>query len=305
MQLSEVLKKMQYSQSYRIIGEKPFKYLALTASKLNEASCVFLDDLKYADSIKNNVNMVITTEEISTKLCNLQYGLCIVSKPRELFFNIHNYLSDKDYYKRKAFETSIGENCRISPLASIDMNNVIIGNGVIVEEFVVIRENTQIGDNTVIRAGAKIGSQGFEFKRIEYGIMGVAHVGGVIIGNNVEIQYNTCIDKGVYPWDDTIIGDYCKIDNLVHIGHAAKISDNVMVVANSGIGGRTVIKQDTWIGFGATITNGIEVGQNARANIGSVVTKSVPDGGSVSGNFAIEHGQFINNLKKSAEKHDA
>ena len=47
--------------------------------------------------------------------------------------------------------------------------------------------------------------------------MGVKHLGGVKIGKNVEIQHNTCVDKAVYPWDDTIIGNNSKIDNLVHI----------------------------------------------------------------------------------------
>jgi acetyltransferase-like isoleucine patch superfamily enzyme len=301
MLLSRILNDMNYNDEYRIIAEKPFRYLALTASNLKDEHAVFLDDVKYADSIKKNVSMVITTKGVAEGLKSTPYGICTASKPRELFFEIHNYLSDKEDYARDKFPTKIGEGCKISPLASISENNVTIGDNVIIEEFVVIRENTQIGDNTIIRAGVKIGGQGFEFKRTDYGIMGVAHAGGVIVGNNVEIQYNSCIDKAVYPWDNTVIGDNSKIDNLVHVGHAVKIAANVMVVANSGIGGRTVIKDGTWIGFGATITNGIEVGQNARANIGSVVTKSVPDGGSVSGNFAIEHQQFINNLKKYTE----
>jgi UDP-3-O-[3-hydroxymyristoyl] glucosamine N-acyltransferase len=182
-------------------------------------------------------------------------------------------------------------------LASIAQNIVIIGNNVSVEEFVVIRENTFIDNDTIIRDGCKVGGQGYELKRTDYGILSVAHAGGVKIGKNVEIQYNTCVDRGVFPWDDTIFGDYCKIDNLVHVAHGVKIGKNVLVVANVGLGGRTEINDGAWIGFAATITNGVTVGEDARANIGAVVTKSVPGNSSVTGNFAIEHSKFLRNLK--------
>ena len=97
------------------------------------------------------------------------------------------------------------------------------------------------------------------------------------------------------------MGDYCKIDNLVHIAHGVKIGNNTMVVANVGIGGRTVVGEGAWVGFAATVTNGITVGDKARANIGSVVTKSIPINGNVTGNFAIDHSRFIQNLKKTLD----
>lgn len=70
-----------------------------------------------------------------------------------------------------------------------------------------------------------------------------------------------------------------------------------MIVAQSGIGGRTVVGDDTWIGFGATVRNGIEIGVNARVNMGAVVSKPVLSGQSVTGNFAIEHKVFIEDIK--------
>lgn len=299
MLISEILEDMSYTETYKIVNEQSFEYLSLTVSELEQSCCVFLDSIKYINTIGDFVSMVITKEELVPELINKQFGLCIVENPREFFFEIHNFLSDKDGYAIKTFETSIGVSCNISSMASIAKKNVKVGNNVTVEEFVVIRENTTIGDNTIIRAGCKIGGQGYEFKRNDLGISSVAHVGGVKIGSNVEIQYNTCVDRGVYPWDDTVVGDFCKIDNLVHIAHGVKLDKNIMVVANTGIGGRTVVKEGTWLGFGTTISNGIMVGKNASANIGSVVTKSIPDNASVTGNFAIDHSKFLLNLKKS------
>ena len=71
-----------------------------------------------------------------------------------------------------------------------------------------------------------------------------------------------------------------------------------MIVANSGIGGRVSIGEDVWIGFGATIRDGIHIGDRARTNMGSVVTRNVGTEEAVTGNFAIPHKNFIANLKK-------
>ncbi len=302
MLLSEILKEMKVSENYEIINEMEIEFLALSVSELNKKVSIFIDDPKFIQNIQDNVTMILTTSELKEEISKTCYkgGFCVGSNPRMLFFEIHNHLEEYDSYSRKKVKTKIGKNCKISPMASISENNVSIGDNVKIEEFVVIRENTIIGDNSTIRSGVKIGGEGFEFKRNDGGIMGVVHLGGVVIGNHVEIQYNSCIDKAVYPWDNTVIGDYVKIDNLVHIGHAVKINNNVMVVAQSGIGGRTKIDSDTWIGFSTTISNGLAVGNNARVNIGSVVTKNVEDGKSVTGNFAIEHSKFIENIKKIA-----
>lgn len=299
MLLSDIFKEYKIRDSVKISNEKDFEYLGLTASEVQFSLCVFLDDLKHINSIKKNIKMIITNKDIGKLLENENdFGLCIVENPRKTFFEVHNYLSEKYIKFSKNKETTIGKGCAISNLASISKNNITIGDNVIIEEFVVIRENTVIGDDCIIRAGSVIGGQGYEFKRVENGILSVFHSGGVFIGKNVEIQYNTCIDRAVYQWDNTVIQDNCKIDNLVHIAHGVKIDKNTMIVANSGIGGRTQIGKDAWIGFGATIINGVTIGDGSRANMGSVVTKSIPEGCSYTGNFAIEHSKFIKNLKK-------
>lgn len=300
MLLNKILQNIPINGKYEIRYEREFETLGLTVSKPNKSYCTFLDNEKYVDCIDKNAVQIITDKRLYPKIVENygdSKGICIVENPREIFFRMHNYLEKATEYSRKRVQTEIGKGCYISPLASIAKENVYIGDNVTIEEFVVIRENTVIGENTIIRAGAKIGSQGFEFKRAGTEIMSVCHLGGVKIGKSVEIQYNTCVDRAVYPWDDTVIGDFSKIDNLVHIGHAAKIDNNVMIVALSGIGGRTEIADNVWIGFGATVSNGLKVGKNSRANIGSVVTKDVNPGVDVTGNFAIDHSAFIQNLK--------
>lgn len=284
--------------SKNLIDEKEFDTLGILASKTEKKLCTFIDNEKYIPELKDNFVMIITTQELYELLSNRKCGFYITKTPRIDFFSIHNVLSKNESYKRKSFKTTIGNNCNISSMACIAKDNVIIGNNVTIEEFVSIKENTIIGDNTIIRAGSVIGGTGFEFKRLDEKVMAVNHVGGVIIGNHVEIQYNTAIDKAIYPWDDTIIGDYTKIDNLNHIGHACKIGKSVMIPAGSIIGGRAIVQDNSWIGIGSIIRNGMTIGKNARCNMGSVVTKNVDNNKSVTGNFAIDHEIFINNMKK-------
>lgn len=296
--ISNVLAESRFPMEYRIEREKEFETLALCAMQVSKKVCSFLDDIRYIDSLSESVTMLITTPEIAETLSTEQYGLVITEQPRIMFFMVHNYLANNQNYARQVEKNNIAESAKVSPLAYIAEENVTIGENVVIEPFVTIYPNVSIGDNTIIRSGAKIGGVGFEFKRETDGVMAVAHLGGVEIGRNVEIQNNTCVDKAVYPWDNTVIADSVKIDNLVHVGHAVKIGRNTMVVANVGLGGRTVIGENVWIGFGATLRNGLTIGDNARVNMGAVVTKNVEQGQSVSGNFAIEHKQFIQIVKE-------
>ena len=113
------------------------------------------------------------------------------------------------------------------------------------------------------------------------------------------MQQGNFVDKAIYPWDNTIIGDYSKTDNNVHIAHADKIGKRVFIAACTCIAGRVETGDDVWIGPGVTVINGISIGDKAKISIGSVVTKSVKNGEQVTGNFAIPHAKFIENLKKN------
>ena len=298
MYISKILKEMGIPHICK--NEQRVSSLGLVEYNDGKDVCTFVDNEYYLQKLSDNIQMVLIGEDLldTLKQYRKSYGICVVENPRLTYFRIHNYLVNDISYRRTDFKTRIDTNCNISSQAVIADKNVIIGNNVTIEEFAVIRENTVINDNSIIRAGCKIAGEGFEFKNTSEEVFHVSHIGGVIIGESVEIQYNTCIDKAIYPWDNTVIGDHVKIDNLVHIGHAVKVDSRTMIVANSGIGGRVSIGEDVWIGFGATIRNGIHIGDRARTNMGSVVTRNVGTEEAVTGNFAIPHKDFIANLKK-------
>ncbi len=195
----------------------------------------FIDTGKFAASLSESIAVVLTTEECRTLVG--ERAVCVCAAPRLLFFRLHNYLASSLDYNRKSFYTEIGKNCDISPLAYIAPNNVRIGKETVIEEFVSIKENVTIGDHCIIRAGSVIGGEGFEQKRDGNSILSVRHLGGVEIGNHVEIQQNNTVDKAIYPWDNTEIGDYCRTDNLVHIAHEVKMKRGVMIAACTCVAG--------------------------------------------------------------------
>lgn len=301
MYLSEELKKI--SIDCKCFNEKSFSSLGLAGYNDGKDVCTFLAASKYADGISDGISMIITSKSVYDELLDQKkiddkYGICIVEDPRITYFKLHNALCQNDEYKRKDFPSIISDSAKISKLAYISDKNVKIGNNVLIEEFVSIKENTIIGDNSVIRAGSIIGGTGFEIKNNDGGLWTVTHIGGVIIGNNVEIQQSTTIDKAIYPWDNTILSDGVRINSQVQIAHGVKIDINTEVVSNAGIQGRVKIGKGVWIGPNTAIRNGIKIGDNARVNIGAVVTLDVPDGASVSGNFAIEHSKMIQEMKR-------
>lgn len=300
MRISDCMKQYLPDISFETVREKDVVSLGLLVSEANGNLCSFIDDEKYLTTISSKIDMLFTTKELAESMNDL--GYIIVDKPRNTFFQLHNALKNDMQYVRSDFATQIDSSAIISKQAVVPEKNVSIGKNVIIEPFAVIYENTVIEDNCIIRSGAIIGGAGFEQKRDGNSIFAVEHLGGTIISHDVEIQNNTCVDRAVFPWDNTMIGPYTKIDNLVHIGHAAKIGSCCMIVAQTGVGGRVVVGDHVWLGFGATIRNGLLIGEGARVNMGSVVSKNVLPGEQVTGNFAIPHEKFLENLKNSIKK---
>lgn len=284
-----------------LIRDGQFDILGLSNTECNGKKILsFIEDKKYLEEALNNrdITCFITTKELCDLIREQGYGVLCAENPRYVFFELHNTLSENPTYRRAAFKTTIGENCKISPLAYIEPDNVQIGNNVVIEEFVSIRGNCVIGDNCVIHSGAQIGGSGYEFKKKEDGILDVEHCGGVIIGENTIVWSGSSIHKAVYPWDNTVIGDFARINSNSHIDHGAKLGNRVKICAGCIVSGRCSIGEDAVIGPGAVISNRIRVGRNATVSLGAVVTKDVEDEVRVTGNFAIAHEEFINRLKQ-------
>lgn len=170
-------------------------------------------------------------------------------------------------------EAIIGENVYIGPYCII--GKAVIGNGTSLAANVKIYDNVKIGRNCYIKEGAVIGGAGFGYVIDEHGNrVRFPHIGSVIIGNNVDIGSNSCIDRGALS--DTIIEDYVKIANLCQIAHNVKIGQNSMIVACSQISGSCQIGKNVWIGPNVTVRDWRKVGDNAFIGIGATVVCDIP-----------------------------
>jgi len=251
----------------------------------------FIDDVRFLSQLEKNPNVkaVLITKLLTQKL-NVSRVTCInCDDPRHAFYTMVNYLGKESYKSKKSV---IDPTACIHPRAYVSSDNVHIGKSVFVEANVSILNDVTIGDHSIVRAGAVLGSEGFEHKRTKTGILSVFHDGKVIIGNSVEIGANTCVDKG-FSYRHTQIDDHTKLDNLVHVGHCAHLGKRCHIVANAMIGGSASIGNDVWIGPNSTISNGIVIGDGAMVTLGAVVTKNIAKGERVSGHFAIPHSKWI------------
>ena len=175
--------------------------------------------------------------------------------------------------------TNIGEGAQIYDGARIG-SNVSIGENSIIRPNCIIYDNVSIGHDCVIHAGAVIGADGFGFVRDgANGYVKFPQIGTVVIEDDVEIGANTCIDRGALG--ETRIGEGTKIDNLVQIAHNVQIGKRVVIAAQTGISGSTIIEDDCVIGgqvgMGdhATVKSGAIIGSQAGVLPGKIVRAGV------------------------------
>jgi UDP-3-O-[3-hydroxymyristoyl] glucosamine N-acyltransferase len=168
----------------------------------------------------------------------------------------------------------IGRGTRIGP-------NTVVGPGVAIGRDCEIGANVSmafalIGDRVKILAGARIGEAGFKATAGSQGVMDVPQLGRVILQDGVTVGANSCIDRGGF--DDTVIGENTKIDNLVQIGHNCRIGRNCVMAAHTGISGSVELGDGVQLGGRVGIADHIKVGAGARLAAAAGVMSDVPAG---------------------------
>lgn len=252
---------------------------AISDPPISDASDVIIKDIVLMDIAEKGDLTVLNNQKYAKLLKITKASACIVPETTPSISNglvllkvknpylAHSKLVDMFYTSAKHYGSKIlpsayiaksariGANCYIGHNVVIE-DNVIIGDDSIIESGTFIDYGVKIGkrakiysnvsisysiigDDVIILPGAKIGQDGFGFATDNGVHHKIYHVGRVIIGNNVEIGANTTIDRG--SMKDTIIDDWCRIDNLVQIGHNAQIGRGSIIVAQVGIAGSTNI----------------------------------------------------------------
>jgi len=200
----------------------------------------------------------------------------------------------------------IGKNCKIGAGCSVGKNVVLgeavilypnvsilddtkIGNDTIIWSGTVIRERTEIGNNCIFHNNVSIGADGFGYRPSEdgRGLVKIPQIGNVVIGNNVEIGANSCVDRGKFS--STIIGDGCKIDNLVQIAHNCTLGRSCIIAGCTALAGSVTLEDGVVMAGGVSVSDHITIHTGAVVGAVSLVMKDVPAGQTVLGVPAQDH----------------
>ena len=174
----------------------------------------------------------------------------------------------------------IGEDCVIHAHAYIG-NHVELGAGTVLYPHVTIYPHCTVGQRCILHAGVVIGADGHGYQPGAEGWQKIPHLGSVRIDNDVEIGANTTIDRATTG--TTIIGEGCKIDNLVMIAHNVTLGRHCMILGLAGIAGSCEIEDQVIIAGQVGLRDHVRVGAGARLIARAGITKDIPAGSTISG----------------------
>ena len=173
----------------------------------------------------------------------------------------------------------IGEHCVVGKRARIGADTRLSAR-------VSVGEDCQIGQRCIFHAGVVVGADGFGFAPHGGKWIKIEQLGAVKIGDDCEIGANTCIDRGALQ--DTVLEDGVKLDNLVQIGHNARIGKHTAMAGCAGVAGSAVIGAHCTVGGGAIVLGHLTLADHVHISAASTVTRSISKSGQYTGLFPID-----------------
>ena len=273
----------------------------------------FVSNPKYAAAAKTTkASAVIVSEDfpaVPTAMLRAKDPYLSFAQALELFHPPLRYVPGVHPTAVVHTSAKIGAHAHIGPYVVIDEGVEIGANAVLLAHVViyrgtkigtnffahahaVVRENCRIGSNVLLQNGVVIGGDGFGFAKTPDGHWHkIPQPAPVIIGDNVEVQANSCIDRASVG--ETTIGRGTKIDNLVQVGHGSRVGEDALLCAQVGLAGSTEIGDRAVLTGQVGVVGHCKVGENAIVTPQSGVANDVPAGALVSGAPAVDHKAWL------------
>ena len=190
----------------------------------------------------------------------------------------------------------IGEDVEIGRNAVLLAHVVIyrgakVGDNFFAHAHAVVRENCRLGNNVLLQNGVVIGGDGFGFAKTAGRWHKIPQPAAVVIGDDVEIQANSCIDRASVG--ETRIGRGVKVDNLVQVGHGTHVGEDSLLCAQVGLAGSTVIGNRVILTGQVGVVGHCTVGDNAIVTPQTGVAADIAPGALVSGSPAVDHRAWL------------
>tara|TARA_Y100000768_G_scaffold146798_1_gene109518 strand:- start:2553 stop:3530 length:978 start_codon:yes stop_codon:yes gene_type:complete len=292
-----------------LLGDPNIEITHFSTLELGQTGSIsFLSNRSYINKLKKTKASAVIIRSNDIDDCNV--GAIITDDPYLLYSKIVELLHPLEVISPGISESAaieknsnISDTSYIGPLVSIGSNvkineNVYIGPGCVIHGDIEIARDSRlyanitlinsvkIGERTQIHPGVVIGGDGFGNVKTHNGWKKINQIGGVIVGDDVEIGSNTTIDRGSI--ENTVIKNGVRLDNLIQIGHNTQIGEHTAIASSVAIAGSVKIGKNCMIAGQVGIVGHIDICDDVRINGAAVVTKDIKKPGIYSGSIPLE-----------------
>src|SRR5882724_4996420 len=273
----------------------------------------FVANPKYAAAAKTTKASAVIVDEvfpaIPAGMLRSKNAYLAFARAIELFYQPPQYAPGVHPTAVVHASAKIGANAHIGPYVAIDRDvrigdnaillahaviypGVKIGNNFFAHAHSMVREHCRVGNNVILQNGVVVGSDGFGFAKDDAGHWyKIVQSGPAIVGDNVEVQANSCIDRASVG--ETYIGNGVKIDNLVQVGHGSRVGDDTLLCAQVGLAGSTEIGKNAILAGQVGVAGHCKVGDRVIITAQSGTHGDIPAGSMISGSPAFDHKQWL------------
>lgn len=309
-QLADILGGSLIGDDRQVLSVAP-----LDTAKVSDLS--FLSNARYHKQLlSSNAGVILVRPD---QVLDVRHSAIIVEDPYLAFA-----YATQVFDKRKTVSPGVDLNACVDPSSSISPSAKVCA-GAVIEAEVVIEDRAYIGPNSVVGKGSKVGSDsrieanvtlysdvtigqrclihsgavlgadGFGFAKERDSWVKIAQLGGVVIGDDVEVGAGTTIDRGAL--NNTIIGDGVKLDNQIQIAHNVEIGQSTAIAGCTAIAGSTRIGSHCTIAGMSGITGHLEIADKTHITAMTLVSRSISQPGAYSSGTGVEpHAQWKRNV---------